>query len=232
MCVSLVSSGWKLYDLPSWMKQNVGGLPNKSEIKLQFISSHEATLDGNKHVHSNVYIVEFKFQSNLNWDNGISISINGWWLPLILSHFLRSELYRYVGCRFRNNKFQCAFAQKHLKQMPKSKHTSIMNHLPFISLNVMVYLKIDSSQISWLKWTTTLQGIPSPLTYQKKTPEVQAPFISLGAKKVPKIFGACVTTFNQVVFLGGERGGTLGNTSETYKTYRSFFFYKKILKPG
>lgn len=91
------SSGWKLYDLPSWMKQNVGGLPNKSAINLQFTSSREAALAGNdmKHVHSNLYTVEFKFQSNLTWGNGISISIHGWWLlwlraftPLILSHFL------------------------------------------------------------------------------------------------------------------------------------------------
>lgn len=91
------SSGWKLYDLPSWMKQNVGGLPNKSAINLQFTSSREAALAGNdmKHVHSNLYTVEFKFQSNLPWGNGISISIHGWWLmwlraftPLILSHFL------------------------------------------------------------------------------------------------------------------------------------------------
>ena len=33
------SSGWKLYDLPSWMKQDVGRLPNKSAINL-----HQSTI--------------------------------------------------------------------------------------------------------------------------------------------------------------------------------------------
>ena len=209
------SSGWKLYDLPSKMKQNVGRLPNKSAINLQFTSSlrpHWQEMIRNMFIQICILWSLSFSQTSLE---AMAFQFHPWMMTDVIegihtSHSipfsLTSEQKRYMGCRLRNNRKKCQVQFI----VNSSNHTSIINHVHFY---------------------TVLPGFFPYLTlshHLSPTPEVQAPFISLGAKKVPKIFGACVTTF-KVAFLLGKKRWDFG-VLPLHRPYRAIFFPKEIPK--
>ena len=192
-------------------------LPNKSAIKLQFTLSREAALAGNdmKHVHSIFHTVEVQVsvKPHLRQYRQWHFNFHPWMMTDVIAPFYPTF------CDVRTLQVHWVQVQE---QSVSICFCTKNNHLLLIDNLFMFYLKIDSSPISWLKWT--------PLTHRKrKTPEVQAPFISLGAKKVPKIFGACVTTFQSRFSFWERKGGILGFYPSTGHTGQ-FFFLRRFQK--